>query len=770
MRVPTISLYNTSNAQLNTITNDLKDANEVVATQKQINSIADDPIGVTQVMDIDQSLKNLGQLDTNIDMGITWVNGVESSLRSVQDLLLETKLLCSQLANASVSASERADNVETVDGMIDQMLALGNAQVNGSYVFSGTQNNSPAFSYNDQSPSGVSYNGSDNAFFIQISGTTTMAVGQVGQEVFTENVIRVDSTNNTLFFREDPGMGLNSERVLKTTIPDGNHSPQELAALVGNAMNQASEESGYQVTYEVDYDPETNRFFIEGDGKTDGYFGFDLLWESGETPRVTNINTQGILTDSVDINVSNDKALIIPTPEPDGSAPIRLTYNDDGQWQILNDPGYGLPLEIGGSDTNLELDLDQDGIEDITVSLEDAAVPGDFIEFDIAEASSDTSIGPDLGFSGDVSCQPPHSDFPVALKRFDHTNNVIDFTEDAGSGSSSQLSAAIPIGDYADMGELAHAIEQAMEAASVNGIDYSVSYSENTHAFTIADSGGSLTSLELLWNSGTHAGTSAVAELGFDPTVDNSGAVGFTSDASVSLFTIIQGVNDTIDFKEIQADSASDRVNELTAVIAPGTYTDTDSFARAVEDALEDASEQYGNRVNYEVSYNTHTHGFTIKEDGETGKKLEEFDLLWASGKNVSTSAASVLGFEAQDVTAGPVKSENVSHGIFETLSALKEYLASDDVAGIQRTMTRLDTHYESITSALSDTGTKYNRLTITQDISSKTQLSLTERKSMIEDADIVESVMDLQAIQTAYEAALSATSKIMNLSLVDYL
>ncbi len=40
----------------------------------------------------------------------------------------------------------------------------------------------------------------------------------------------------------------------------------------------------------------------------------------------------------------------------------------------------------------------------------------------------------------------------------------------------------------------------------------------------------------------------------------------------------------------------------------------------------------------------------------------------------------------------------------------------------------------------------------------------------MIEDADNIEATMNLTAIQTAYEASLNSTAKIINVSLVDYL
>jgi len=500
MRVPNISLYSTSKSQLNTITNNLRDANEVVSSQKQINNISDDPIGLSQVLDLRLSVKNLAQLDKNIDLGKTWLDGTETALRSVSDQLIDAKLLSSQLVTASMSTSERADAVETVQGIIDQVLSLSNTQVNGSYVFSGTKNNIRTYTYDDNlDPTKANYNGNDTLFAVKTARTNKLEVGRIGTQVFTEDEIIVDGTNNKIVFREDPGNGINSRRILEGTIPDGTYTPDKLAVFARNAMNSVSKESGYEINYDVSYDSNLKKFTIIDDGRYDGYMGFDLLWESGETPRIGGINTQGILKEGVDINVISDTSLIHDTPVPSGTAPLRMTFDGVDKWKILNDPGYGLPLEISGSDRYLELDLNQNGIADITISLDTIATSGDFVEFDIIAESDDHSIGPDLGFfSGDVSYKPPQGDSKVALKTFDHTNNVIDFQEDIGGGLSAQLSAAIPPGEYHDMDVLADAIENALEEASANASDYSVSYSQQTNKFTIQDAGGSLT-MDLRW-------------------------------------------------------------------------------------------------------------------------------------------------------------------------------------------------------------------------------------------------------------------------------
>ena len=100
----------------------------------------------------------------------------------------------------------------------------------------------------------------------------------------------------------------------------------------------------------------------------------------------------------------------------------------------------------------------------------------------------------------------------------------------------------------------------------------------------------------------------------------------------------------------------------------------------------------------------------------------------------------------------------------------LKQYLSNNDRDGIERTIGRLETNYDHMTSRIVDAGMKFSRLEVRETITTNISLSLTERRSTIEDADMIKSIMDLKNIETAYQAALSATAKVLDISLVDYL
>lgn len=107
---------------------------------------------------------------------------------------------------------------------------------------------------------------------------------------------------------------------------------------------------------------------------------------------------------------------------------------------------------------------------------------------------------------------------------------------------------------------------------------------------------------------------------------------------------------------------------------------------------------------------------------------------------------------------------------IFKTLIDLKNNLQTNNVGGVQSAMNILDDNLNGVRTKIANTGSKILRLDVKQNIIDDMNINYTERKSKIEDADIAEAIMNLKAKELAYQAALSSSSKVMDLSLLNYL
>jgi flagellar hook-associated protein 3 FlgL len=152
-----------------------------------------------------------------------------------------------------------------------------------------------------------------------------------------------------------------------------------------------------------------------------------------------------------------------------------------------------------------------------------------------------------------------------------------------------------------------------------------------------------------------------------------------------------------------------------------------------------------------------------------SGSKTDTLPFEQGGTYNGDNSAFSIKISENSTIEIGS-DGEAVFGTVFSTLADLKTALESNDVSGIQDAMDKLDTHFDDISSKISDVGSKMNRMEIKDNILQSLNLSNTERLSAIEDADVAEALIKVSTVELTYKAALASSSKVMTLSLVDYL
>jgi len=135
-------------------------------------------------------------------------------------------------------------------------------------------------------------------------------------------------------------------------------------------------------------------------------------------------------------------------------------------------------------------------------------------------------------------------------------------------------------------------------------------------------------------------------------------------------------------------------------------------------------------------------------------------------GMTASWNTDGTLKLETSDTERYSFSYEDTSN--FLDMSGItKEQM---QIQGIDKSIAGLETVMESMSTQISDFGARANRIIIQQQIYSNLELSTRENLSEKEDTDIVQSLLELKGKETAYQAALSAAAKTMQLSLVDFL
>jgi flagellar hook-associated protein 3 FlgL len=107
--------------------------------------------------------------------------------------------------------------------------------------------------------------------------------------------------------------------------------------------------------------------------------------------------------------------------------------------------------------------------------------------------------------------------------------------------------------------------------------------------------------------------------------------------------------------------------------------------------------------------------------------------------------------------------------GLLKTLADVADHLRTSPTS-LAGDISTIDTHFSTVTNALSDVGARYNRIEAMQTRAQDAIANLRQGLSEVEDIDLPKTVMDLQMQQVSYQAALNATAKVIQPSLLDFL
>jgi flagellar hook-associated protein 3 FlgL len=106
----------------------------------------------------------------------------------------------------------------------------------------------------------------------------------------------------------------------------------------------------------------------------------------------------------------------------------------------------------------------------------------------------------------------------------------------------------------------------------------------------------------------------------------------------------------------------------------------------------------------------------------------------------------------------------------FEALQSLLDGLTTNDADGIRASLGTIDAAIDSVQAQLGDVGARANQLDATTASLDVLQDNFTTLKSDLAEVDIEQAFTELVSRQTAYQAAMLATSRISGMSLAEYL
>ncbi|MFA5952929.1 MAG: flagellar hook-associated protein FlgL, partial [Hyphomicrobium sp.] len=154
-----------------------------LSTGKKILVPSDDPVASARIIDLNQSIKQTQQYQSNSDAARQRLTLEDGLLQSATTLLQRINELGIQGLSGTSSPSNRTTIAAEMEGLNQQLLGLANTKnANGEYIFSGFKSATPPFTKN--ADGSYTYGGDSNQRLIQIGETRQITDGDPGSNVF----------------------------------------------------------------------------------------------------------------------------------------------------------------------------------------------------------------------------------------------------------------------------------------------------------------------------------------------------------------------------------------------------------------------------------------------------------------------------------------------------------------------------------------------------------------------------------------------------------
>ena len=140
------------------------------------------------------------------------------------------------------------------------------------------------------------------------------------------------------------------------------------------------------------------------------------------------------------------------------------------------------------------------------------------------------------------------------------------------------------------------------------------------------------------------------------------------------------------------------------------------------------------------------------------------------AGDDGKTSRTVGPGAKVRIDTTGPEAFGEGDEQLFKVLEDVAASIRAGDTAATTANLGKLDAAHDLVKTTLSDVGARYNRLEQMKQSAQDRLLTVTSQLSDIEDVDLPKTIMEMQLQQTSYQAALAASAKVIQPSLVDFL
>ncbi len=179
MRISDRQIVATREYQINSAYENLARAENVVSTDRNVNSPADDPYGTSIALRLQASEDQNTQFSSTASDTLAWLQSTTSALEGVNSALTQARALAVQGGDGTLTTDEMQTLATQVGQLVQEGIQSANTDYAGRYVLSGFQTSTVPFSLNTSTNS-VDYSGDNGAIVREVSPGVTMQINTPG--------------------------------------------------------------------------------------------------------------------------------------------------------------------------------------------------------------------------------------------------------------------------------------------------------------------------------------------------------------------------------------------------------------------------------------------------------------------------------------------------------------------------------------------------------------------------------------------------------------
>lgn len=167
----------------------IADYQNQLASGKKITRPSQDPVVATMGIAYRTDVSHVEQYQKNVTNAYKWLDSSDDTLKQVDDVLNRVRELTNEASTDTYTADQRKAIGAEVDQLTQQLVSMGNTQVGGQYIFSGSDSANPLLTQAADGTVTINQTALNNPdFSVAVNDGIKMAINVNPNQVFTSSL------------------------------------------------------------------------------------------------------------------------------------------------------------------------------------------------------------------------------------------------------------------------------------------------------------------------------------------------------------------------------------------------------------------------------------------------------------------------------------------------------------------------------------------------------------------------------------------------------